>query len=283
MRFIRPTVLALIAAALVGAALVHADPVALETTEIGQGPAIVFVHGLGQARLDWLPTVKRLREHYRTVLVDLPGHGKSAMPDPFTLTAAGEALDQVLAKQKGESTLVVGQGVGGLVALAALSAHPTHAAGVVLIDVQARASMIQSDQQRQMFFKFLDENYEQFAQMAFHKMGRDSAESERLYAGMAALAPVTVKAYMHELLMVDANKQLKGLPVPPTLVFTDRGWKGNEPWGTIAKQFGIDDSTLAVPHRVRNAGPLVMKDQPDTLAALLADAAVKSFAAAKKK
>jgi pimeloyl-ACP methyl ester carboxylesterase len=119
---------ALAACALV-VTLAHADGTGgagLETLELGSGPTIVFVPSLGSARTDWLPTVKRLREHYRCVMVEIPGQGKSPLPDPFSLPAAAEMLDALVAKQKADSTVIVGSGVGGLLALMSASAHPDH-------------------------------------------------------------------------------------------------------------------------------------------------------------
>ena len=271
----------LVFAAVATAALVHADPVALQTTELGQGPAIVFVHGLGCGRLDWLPTVKRLRDHYRTVLVDLPGCGQSPLPDPFTIESAAAALDGVLARHSGDSTIVVGQGVGGLVALYAVAAHPEHSAGLVLIDTAVKLPLTMSAQERDGLLKAVDENYGQFTQMLFGKMGRDSTESARMYATLAGLAPATVKGYLRELLVADGNRNVRALRQPPELVFTERLWSTGTTWGTVAKAVGYEDSTFAKPRRIANTGALVMRDQPDTLAAIVADFAAQRIGAKK--
>jgi pimeloyl-ACP methyl ester carboxylesterase len=116
---LRPAALLLVAAATVAATALAATPVALKTTELGHGPTVVFVPGLGSTRNDCLPTARKLLGRYRVVLVDLPGHGESPMPDPFTFGTAGEALDAVLAKQNPDSTIVVGLQMGGRVVMAA--------------------------------------------------------------------------------------------------------------------------------------------------------------------
>ena len=250
--------------------------VVLKTTEVGHGPTIVFVPGLGGARLDWMPTTKRLLATHHVVMVDLPGQGDSPLPEPFSLQAAAEALDGVLAKQNADSTVVVGAGVGGLLALLAVSAHPEHARGIVLIDAQVKSPIPIPDQQREQLFRYMDDNYQAFSQMAFSRMGRDSTENVRIMAQMAAVPAATVKAYFHQLIGIDANKEAKALKRPMALLFTDRIWKSGMSWGTVAKGFGWDDSTIAVPRRITNAGYFVMKDQPDTLADI-----VRTFAAAQ--
>jgi pimeloyl-ACP methyl ester carboxylesterase len=277
---LRPLVALAALAAFSLVALAHAAdapaPVVLKTTDLGHGPTIVLVPGLGGARLDWMPTTKRLLATHHVVMVDLPGQGDSPLPEPFSLQAAAEALDGVLAKQNPDSTVVVGAGVGGLVSLLAVSAHPEHARGVVLIDAQIKSPIPIPDQQREQLFRYMDDNYQAFSQMAFSRMGRDSTENVRIMAQMAAVPAATVKAYFHQLIGIDANKDAKALKRPMTLLFTDRIWKSGMSWGTVAKGFGWDDSTIAVPRRITNAGYFVMKDQPDTLADI-----VRTFAAAQ--
>src|SRR5207249_11560408 len=84
-------------------------PMTLKTTELGDGPALVFVPDAGMPRTVWMPTARKLVAGHHIVLVDLPGHGESPMLDPFSFAAAAEALDRVLAKQKADSTVVIGQ------------------------------------------------------------------------------------------------------------------------------------------------------------------------------
>lgn len=277
----RLLVLLLLAAASMAAALVHADGSGLQTLEMGTGPTVVLVPGLGVSRTDWLPTVKRLRDRYHCVMVEIPGQGTSPLPDPFSIQAAAEQLDAVLAKQKAESTVVIGSGIGGLLSLMAVSAHPEHARGVMLIDTQIKSPFPIADQQRDQLLKFMDENFEQFQSMAFSRMGRDSAESARMYAMITAVAPSTVKSYIRVLVSLDANRELKSLKVPLGLVVTERGWKAGQTWGTVAKAYGLDDTTIAPATRIGGAGSMVMKDQPDSLAPAITAFAIRSVAARK--
>lgn len=45
--------------------------------EEGQGDPMVLVHGAAQDTLSWRFAVPYLSRHYRTIAIDLPGHGKS--------------------------------------------------------------------------------------------------------------------------------------------------------------------------------------------------------------
>ena len=266
-------VLAVLAAAL-------AAPVALKTTELGRGPTIVFVHGLGASRNDWLPTARKLLGRYRVVLVDLPGHGESPLPDPFSFVTVGEALDAVLAKQNPDSTIVVAHQIGGRVALAAFAAHPGRAKGLVLIDVPVGLPIAIDDQQKKQFLEFMDSNYEAVASRMFSNMGRDTTQSKAIYTMFTQTPPATVKAYVREGFFSDGNKDAKAAKVPEQLVVTSRVWKPGMTSGSVLKTMGWEDTTARA-IRVADAAFWVMKDQPDTLAAIVSQFATARIAAKK--
>jgi len=253
-------------------------PVALNTTEFGSGPTIVLVHGLGSSRLSWMPTARKLLAGHRVVMVDLPGHGDSALPDPFSLESAADAVDQVVARQPGDSTIVVGEGVGGLLALMSSSAHPGHQRGVVLIDVALKSPIPIEDQQKKMFKDFMDANYDQFLQMTFGRMGRDSAQSVQIHALAAQVPANTMKAYFRALLDVDGTRALRDLKTPMMPVFTERLLAPGKEWSEVAKQIGWENSAAFMPRRISGAGVLVASEQPDTLSTLISSFAAQALA-----
>lgn len=58
----------------------------LAWTELGVGPPLVLLHGLGDSHRTWRRVAPRLADHFRVLLLDLPGHGLSDRPDaPYTL------------------------------------------------------------------------------------------------------------------------------------------------------------------------------------------------------
>ena len=276
-----PAVAALLAAAItLGAALASAGPVAPKTTELGHGPTVVFVSGLGSSRTDWLPTARKLLGRYRVVLVDLPGNGDSPLPDPFSFPIVGDAIDAVLAKQNADSTIVVAHQLGGRAALAALAAHPGRAKGLVLIDVAVGLPMQVDDQQKKQVLDMLDQSYETMSKMMFSNMGRDTAQSQAIYTAVSQTPPATVKAYVREGFFTDGNKDAKALKIPTKMLITSGLWKSGMTSGAALKRLGWDDTTATV-LRIPDAAYWVMKDRPDTLAAIISDFATSRFAAKK--
>jgi pimeloyl-ACP methyl ester carboxylesterase len=272
----------LLAASLACTAIASAandTPVALKITEFGRGPTIVLVHNFGGARMQWLPTAKRLLGHYHVVMADLPGHGESAMPDPFSLDAAAAAVGQVLAKQKSDSTIVVGQGVGGMLALMAASKAPTSVKGVVVIDASLKLEQPVPDQMQQYFLQALETNYDQMLRRLFMQGGLDTTQNVALHAQAAQVPPATIKAYMRQLLNADATGALKGLKPKLLFVGTEKRWPAGKTWTDIAPQFGYAAAGPMESRRIAKAGTMVWSDQPDTLAAVLGDFAGRAIAA----
>ncbi len=115
-------------------------------------------------------------------------------------------------------------------------------------------------------------------------VGRWSAQGVQGVAihAVASLAnPVAIRGYFREILNFDGNVPLKSVKVPVEMVVTDRIWPEKATWGATAKQMGWDDSTRVSPRRITNAGYLVMQDQPDTLAGVVADFVARAMAAKK--
>ncbi len=260
-----------------------AAPLALKTTDLGRGPVIVFVHGLGGSRSGWMPTARKLIGKHRIVLVDLPGHGdsKDMVPDPFSLKDVAEALDAVLGKYNPDSTVIVAHGLGGIVSIQELASHPGRARGLLLVDAGLKSPVQIPDQEQKYFLEYMDKNYDQFLTMLFKRMGRDSAQGVAIHAVASLANPVAIRGYFREILNFDGNVPLKSVKVPVEMVVTDRIWPEKATWGATAKQMGWDDSTRVSPRRITNAGYLVMQDQPDTLAGVVADFVARAMAAKK--
>lgn len=278
----RPLVLCIaLVAGLAAFVRAQAPAGAPKTTELGRGPVIVFVHGLGASRSDWMPTARRLIGRHRVVMADLPGHGDTPLPDPFSFSAVGEALDQVLARQNPDSTIVVAHQMGGRAALAALAAHPGRARGLMLLDTPVGIPAQIDDQQKKQFLEFMDAQFEAVSRMMFSNLGRDTTQSAAIYAMFSQTPPATVKAFIREGFYSDGNKDARALKIPVQMLATSRVWKPDQTPGGVLKLLGWEDTTLAV-RRLPESGYWAMKDQPDTLAAWIGEFAAARIAAAKK-
>jgi pimeloyl-ACP methyl ester carboxylesterase len=108
----------------------------LHYLEVGDGPPVVFLHGIG-ATLDDIfisGVVDALLPGYRVLAVDRPGSGYSSRGHGGgSPEAQADALAPLLKRLGAEGAVVVGHSFGALVALALALRHPRTAASLVLV------------------------------------------------------------------------------------------------------------------------------------------------------
>jgi pimeloyl-ACP methyl ester carboxylesterase len=94
-----------------------ADGTAIAWTELGSGPPLVLLHGLGDSHRTWRRVAPRLGRHFRVLMPDLPGHGLSGRPDaPYTLEWYARTMASWLDQVGLERAHVIGHSFGGGVA-----------------------------------------------------------------------------------------------------------------------------------------------------------------------
>src|SRR6266498_2417866 len=98
-------------------------------------PWVVLVHGLSGSHLNWCLLAPRLVAKVRLLAVDLVGFGLTH-PEGRTATVQSAAvmLDRVMLEVAGAPAILVGNSMGGMVAIMEAVAHPDAVAGLILID-----------------------------------------------------------------------------------------------------------------------------------------------------
>lgn len=100
---------------------------------LGNGPALVLLHGFTEDHRVWLHLSAALSKHYTLLLPDLHGSGGSGWPTAgSSMEKMAEAVAAILDAEKIESAVVVGHSMGGYVALALAEAYPEKCAGLGL-------------------------------------------------------------------------------------------------------------------------------------------------------
>ena len=233
----------------------------------GRGAPIVLLPGLGSSSEDWLPTARRLARHHRVVLMDLPGHGESDMPEPFSLGRAVAALDRALADLPDGPPILVAHSLGGLVATAEAVGHPQRIRGLVLVETALRPQLPPG--QRAEWLERLDRHYDGVVHDAYLGFGRDPKQGEMLYRRVAALDPRMVKRWIRLAWATDLSEQAARVQVPVLAVLAERSWAADEPWAAVAQALGYSEMRQLRATRIADCGHFVMLDHPAELASLI--------------
>ena len=117
----------------------------LHYREAGEGFPVVLVHGFTGNSRNWALTVPVVRERFRTVSVDLPGHGLSEKPtasDAYTGERMSDDVHGLIRYLGIEECYLVGHSMGGMVAQHLVLSYPTLVRALVLVDTAAELSSV---------------------------------------------------------------------------------------------------------------------------------------------
>ena len=114
---------------------IDVDGLPIRYLTAGEGPPLVLLHALGESALDWRWVLPALARTHRVYAPDLPGFGAGAKPaadysPTFFARFAADFLDAL----EVERAAVVGNSLGGLVALRLALTDPPRVAGLALVD-----------------------------------------------------------------------------------------------------------------------------------------------------
>lgn len=100
----------------------------------GQGEVLLLIHGMAGSSQTWREILPRLAKNYRVIAPDLLGHGQSAKPrTDYSLGAFAVGLRDLLDELEVDSATIVGQSLGGGIAMQFLYQHPDYCQRLILI------------------------------------------------------------------------------------------------------------------------------------------------------
>jgi pimeloyl-ACP methyl ester carboxylesterase len=109
--------------------------VTTEAVVAGTGSPVLLLHGLGASKVSFLPTLDGLAADHEVHALDLPGFGKSDKPMPagrrYTMAWMADQVHGYLIRNRLREAHVVGNSMGGRIALELALRHPGSVRSVV--------------------------------------------------------------------------------------------------------------------------------------------------------
>ncbi len=251
--------------------LLELDGVRVPVVSAGEGPTVLFVHGIGHDMTDWSELYARRPPGLRYVALDLPGFGEAGVPDPIgkldlalmvrAIRAAGELGE--------DAPLLVGSSLGGhLGMLAAIEGMPV--AGLMLLSpgglerfppalkqaalmywsadaICARTESMVLEANQRLFVR----RTARIERMMQRALMRHRADDRRVRAEI-------IETVVHDVMRRPVRDQLDRLPRPVEVLWGDAD--------VLVPRGGID-ALAALPgvrlHVLERTGHLPMFEQPD--------------------
>ncbi|HVH62848.1 MAG TPA: alpha/beta hydrolase [Candidatus Dormibacteraeota bacterium] len=113
----------------------------------GSGPPLLMVHGLGGNALNWMSVGPQLARTHRALALDLAGFGQTPLfGRSATVTANAALVHDFIEKVVGEPVFLIGNSMGGYIAILEAADHPETVASLVLADAAVPGSYIRRTQ-----------------------------------------------------------------------------------------------------------------------------------------
>jgi len=239
-------------------------PMTLATTRSGQGPSVLFLHGIGGSRVSWDETTRRLDKDFRCIAIDLPGYGDSPDPDGPGLDPI---LDAIAVLLDGAATHVVGVSFGGLCALALARRHPHLVRSLILADATLGRSIGAAGERerwmnmrREMAPHLSENSLERAAEIA--APGAPPEALEEIARAMRRVRPTGYITVAEIIASTDARPWLNGLSAPALILCGEQD--------TVTGRGPSDTLAAALPgaryELIAEAGHAPHIEQPDRFA-----------------
>ncbi|RQD69991.1 MAG: alpha/beta hydrolase [Tindallia sp. MSAO_Bac2] len=240
----------------------------LEFIRQGEGPTLLFIHGLGSDRHCWDDAVELLKKDYHCVSLDLYGHGmNSSVPDTISLEKTAEELIDMLQQVKWKPSAIIGHSLGGMIALKMELMHPDLTERLVLMDTPTR--QIRFWFLKRMVMNTLKKNFDKAIERQYAHMTGDMDLYHQLVATAKQTEREAYLKYMKSLLHTELHKEVKDIQVPIHLVLSRSLVPTETIKEKIVKKYGYGHIPEKNIHRSIKAGHFVMLEQPEAFVGTL--------------
>jgi esterase len=113
--------------------------------ELGNGQALIILHGLFGSSDNWFSLSKIFAEHFKVYVVDQRNHGQSPHNDTHDYAALSDDLHEFISEHNIEKPIIIGHSMGGKTAMNFALKYPGKLSKLIIVDIVPKAYPIHHD------------------------------------------------------------------------------------------------------------------------------------------
>lgn len=240
----------------------------LEFHRNGEGPTLLFLHGLGSNRHCWVDTVEKLKSDYHCVTLDLHGHGDNQkVPDLLTVESAADEIAQMIKKEKWMPSAVIGHSLGGMIGLMLELKNPQLTNKLIVLDTPTR--QIRFWILKRMVMNTLDKNFDKAIAKQYAHMTGDMDLYHQLVETCKETNREAYLRFMKSLLYTELHEKVKKISVPIHLILSRSLAPTEALKDKVIQKYGYEHLPKENIHRSIKAGHFTMMEKPEAFAETL--------------
>ncbi len=246
----------------------------LSYEQVGRGPRLVLLHGLGCNHTMWEPLIPHLKESFTILAIDLRGSGESDKPKaPYALEDMTDDVAACIQTMCTQAVSVLGFSLGGLVGMDLAARRPELVSHLILVSTLAcwNSPFPPPTQTQELFHEtevsapLLTQVYETIFGSAYREK---ISANDYIAFRLGEKNPQPLDAYLHQLQALekaDVRDRLARISAP-TLIVAGSEDRVVPPQNASWLQQQIRGSTLKT---FEHTGHMLPLEQPQLLADIL--------------
>jgi pimeloyl-ACP methyl ester carboxylesterase len=133
--------------------------------------ALIFIHGWCSNRSFWNEQIDTLSKIYKTIAIDLPGHGESGRNrDKWSISSFADDVESVVQHEKLDHFVLIGHSMGGLVALEVVPQLHEKVIGLIAIESISNVDSVVAPEAMEPFYGALEADFSGTMRMAMPRL-----------------------------------------------------------------------------------------------------------------
>jgi pimeloyl-ACP methyl ester carboxylesterase len=228
---------------------------------------IVLIHGLGSSAAVWDGVAPYLRGSYKVYLYEMPGHGSRQPIANPTIRSLAEDLGRFLKENDVAYPVLVGHGMGGVIAMQYTFDHPADVRRLIVID--ASPKQMATPEQKVGITEEILHDYDRFVASRYLNMSPYPDVSDRIVDQALKTDSVTFVSLLMSSFDFDLTEQLGRQAVPILVIGSHQFFPDPERAVATLDAMGYANArTISFKH-VSHTGHFIMLERPVYLASII--------------